>query len=65
MMSEKQLNKRIGELADENDLLVRINKRLKEENEQLRKDKSTLNKALELSQYQLKVQDRIIKEYEK
>ena len=64
-MSEKQLNKRIGELADENDLLVRINKRLKEENEQLRKDKSTLNKALELSQYQLKVQDRIIKEYEK
>ena len=64
-MNEKQLNKRIGELADENDLLVRINKRLKEENEQLRKDKSTLNKALELSQYQLKVQDRIIKEYEK
>ena len=64
-MNEKQLNKRIGELADENDLLVRINKRLKGENEQLRKDKSTLNNALELSQYQLKVQDRIIKEKEK
>lgn len=42
MMSEKRLNERIGELADENDLLVRINKQLKKKNERLNDENEQL-----------------------
>ena len=47
MESKKQLNKKIGELADENDLLVRINKQLKKKNEQLNEEIIRLKKENE------------------
>lgn len=46
-MIKEQLNKRIGELADENDLLVRINKQLKKKNEQLNDENEQLKKEKE------------------
>lgn len=51
-----------GESDTENAKLRIENKRLQEKNEQLRKQVGELQKIIDLTSYQLKVQDRILKE---